>query len=95
MKVEAATVSVRATMQNRACNFDFISFPQDVVCARSEAPRVCASSGGNPPQYFAERALNPEVGFLLSDRLEIGEIVGQAGYMRLRDQARRGANGRR
>jgi hypothetical protein len=32
-----------------------------------------------------ERALNPEVGFFLSDRLGVGEIVGQAGNVRARD----------
>jgi hypothetical protein len=33
VKVEAATVSASATMQNAACNFDFISFSSRIVYA--------------------------------------------------------------
>ena len=45
--------------------------------------------------HLPERALNPEVGFLLSDRLDVGEIGSQAGKVGVCKQARRGSNSRR
>lgn len=56
VKVEAATVSASATMQNAACNFDFISFPQDFVGAERGSAGL-REQRCNPPQCVCRSAL--------------------------------------
>jgi hypothetical protein len=57
-------------MQIAICNFDFIFVPQDSWLGGETLPRDGSGNGSTRRKTRRERGLNPEVGFLLIDRLD-------------------------